>query len=50
MTSEMNYHERVEQRINNLMSRIENKEIKLEDLSQEDQRVINEINNQKNNA
>jgi len=50
MTSEMDYHERVEQRINDLMSRIENKEIELEDLSQEDQRVINEINNQKNNA
>ena len=50
MTSEMNYHERMEQRINDLMSKIENNEIKLDDLSQDDQRVINEINNQKNNG
>ncbi len=50
ITSEMNYHERVEARINDLMTKIENKEIKLEDLSQEDQRVINEINKHKNDG
>ena len=43
----MDYHERVEQRINDLITKIENKEIKLADLSKEDQRVINEINQQK---
>ena len=46
-TSEMAYHERVEQRINDLITKIENKEIELTDLSKEDQRVINEINQQK---
>ena len=46
-TSEMEYHERVEQRINDLITKIENKEIELTDLSKEDQRVINEINQQK---
>ena len=43
----MDYHERVEQRIANLMAKIENKEIKLTDLPEEDQRVIQEINQQK---
>ena len=46
-TSEMAYHERVEQRINDLITKIENKEIELTDLSKEDQKVINEINQQK---
>ena len=46
-TSEMEYHERVDQRINDLITKIENKEIELTDLSTEDQRVINEINQQK---
>ena len=46
-TSENDYHQRVEQRINDLMAKIENKEIKLSDLPEEDQRVINEINQQK---
>ena len=50
MTSEIDYHGRMEQRINDLMSKIEKKEIKLEDLSQDDQRVINEINSQKNDG
>ena len=49
-TSEMAYHERVEQRINDLITKIENKEIELTDLSKEDQRVINEINQQKKNG
>ena len=48
ITSEMDYHQRVEQRINNLMTKIENKEIKLSDLSVEDQKVILDILNQKN--
>ena len=46
-TSEMEYHERVEQRINDLITKIENKEIELTDLSKEDQKVINQINQQK---
>jgi hypothetical protein len=49
-TSEMEYHERVDQRINDLITKIENKEIELTDLSKEDQRVINEINQQKKNG
>ncbi len=49
-TSEMDYHERVEQRINDLMAKIESDEIRMEDLSPEDQRVINEINKQKNDG
>ena len=46
ITSEMNYRERVEQRINDLMTKIENKEIELSDLSDEDQKVIIAIRNQ----
>ena len=46
-TSEMEYHERVEQRINDLITKIENKEIELTDLSKEDQKVINQINQQR---
>jgi hypothetical protein len=49
-TSEMEYHERVDQRINDLITKIENKEIELTALSKEDQRVINEINQQKKNG
>ena len=48
VTSEMNYRERVEARINDLMTKIENKEILLSDLSDEDQKVILDIQNQKN--
>ena len=49
-TSEIEYHEQVGKRIDDLMAKIENKEIKLEDLSEDDQRVINEINQQKNDG
>jgi hypothetical protein len=45
-TSGEEYHQRVEQRIDNLITRLENKEIKLEDLSDEDQQVIMDILNQ----
>jgi hypothetical protein len=46
LTSEEEYHQRVEARINDLITRLENKEIKLEDLSDEDQQVIMDILNQ----
>ena len=46
LTSEEEYHQRVEQRIDDLITRLENKEIKLEDLSDEDQQVIMDILNQ----
>jgi hypothetical protein len=46
LTSEEDYHQRVEARINDLITRLENKEIKLKDLSDEDQQVIIDISNQ----
>jgi len=46
LTSEEDYHQRVEARINDLITRLENKEIKLTDLSDEDQKVIIDILNQ----
>jgi hypothetical protein len=46
LTGEEEYHQRVEQRIDNLITRLENKEIKLSDLSKEDQQVIIDILNQ----
>ena len=46
LTSGEEYHQRVEQRIDDLITRLENKEIKLEDLSDEDQQVIMDILNQ----
>ena len=46
LTSEEHYHQRVEARINDLITRLENKEIKLTDLSNEDQQVIMNILNQ----
>jgi predicted nucleic acid-binding Zn-ribbon protein len=46
LTSEEEYHQRVEQRIDDLITRLENKEIKLSDLSKEDQQVIMDILNQ----
>ena len=49
-TSEIEYHEQVGKRIDDLMQKIEKNEIKLEDLSEDDQRVINEINQQKNDG
>ena len=49
-TSEIEYHEQVGKRIDDLMQKIEKKEINLQDLSEDDQRVINEINQQKNDG
>jgi hypothetical protein len=46
LTSEEDYHQRVEARINDLITRLENKEIKLSDLSDDDQQVIINILNQ----
>ena len=46
LTSEEDYHQRVEARINDLITKLENKEIKLEDLTEEDKTVIMDILNQ----
>ena len=46
LTSEEDYHQRVEARINDLITKLDNKEIKLSDLSNEDQQVIIDILNQ----
>jgi len=46
LTSEEDYHQRVEARINDLITKLDNKEIKLSDLSDEDQKVIIDILNQ----
>jgi len=46
LTTEMDYHQRVEARINDLITKLENEEIKLKDLSKEDQDLIIEILNQ----
>jgi hypothetical protein len=46
LTSEEDYHQRVEARINDLITKLDNKEIKLSDLSNEDQKVIMDILNQ----
>ena len=46
LTSEEDYHQRVEQRINDLITKLENKEIILNDLTEEDQKVILDILNQ----
>ncbi|MEL0016789.1 MAG: hypothetical protein VW715_16355, partial [Rhodospirillales bacterium] len=46
ITTEEDYHQRVEARINDLITKLENKEIKLSDLSKEDQEVIIDIMNQ----
>jgi hypothetical protein len=46
LTSEEEYHQRVEARINDLITRLERKEIGLSDLSDEDQKVIMDILNQ----
>ncbi len=48
LTSEEEYHQRIEARIDDLITKIENKEIALSDLSDEDQKVILDILNQKN--
>ena len=46
ITSEEDYHQRVEARINDLITKLENKEIKLSDLSDDDRNVIIDILNQ----
>jgi hypothetical protein len=46
LTSEENYHQRVEARIDDLITKLDNKEIKLSDLSEEDRSVIIGILNQ----
>jgi hypothetical protein len=46
LTSEENYHQRVEARIDDLITKLNNKEIKLSDLSEEDRSVIIGILNQ----
>ena len=46
LTSEEDYHQRVEARINDLITKLDNKEIKLSNLSDEDQKVIMDILNQ----
>jgi hypothetical protein len=45
LTSEEEYHQRVEARINDLITKLERKEIGLSDLSDEDQKVIIDILN-----
>ena len=46
ITNEEDYHQRVEARINDLITKLDSKEIKLSDLSDEDQQVIINILNQ----
>jgi hypothetical protein len=46
LTSEEEYHQRVEARINDLITKLERKEIQLSDLSDEDQKVIMDILNE----
>jgi hypothetical protein len=46
ITSEEDYHQRVEARINDLITKLDSKEIKLSDLSDEDKKVIIDILNQ----
>jgi len=46
LTSEEEYHQRVEARINDLITKLEQKEIQLSELSDEDQKVIIDILNE----
>ena len=46
ITTEEDYHQRVEARINDQITKLDSKEIKLSDLSDEDQQVIIDILNQ----
>jgi hypothetical protein len=46
VTSEQDYHQRIESRIDDLITKLENKEIKLSDLSDDDRNVIIDILNQ----
>ena len=46
LTTDVDYHKRVEQRINDLITKLENSDVKLNDLTDEDQKVILDILNQ----
>ena len=46
LTTDEGYHQRIEQRINDLITKLENNEVKLNDLTDEDQKAILEILNQ----
>ena len=46
ITTDTDYHSRMEQRISDLITNLENGDVKLEDLSNEDQKVIIDILNQ----
>ena len=46
LTTDVDYHKRIEQRINDLITKLENSEVKLNDLTDEDQKVILDILNQ----
>jgi len=50
LASEDEYHKRLEQRIEDLMSKVDEGQLSLEDLTPEDRQVIIEINNQKKNG
>ena len=46
MTTDTDYHSRIEARINDLITKLESGELKLKDLTEEDQQVILDILNQ----
>ena len=46
LTTDEDYRQRIEARINDLITKVESGELKLEDLTQEDQKVIIDIMNQ----
>jgi hypothetical protein len=46
VTSDEDYRQRIEDRINDFITKLENKEIKIEDLTKDDQKVIIDILNQ----
>ena len=48
ITTDTDYHSRIEQRINDLITQLESGEIQLKDLTKEDQKVIIDILNQIN--
>ncbi len=48
ITTDTDYHSRIEQRINELITKLESGEIELKDLTKEDQKVIIDILNQIN--
>ena len=46
VTTDTDYHSRIEARINDLITKLESGELKLKDLTEEDQQVILDILNQ----